>query len=267
MAEYAFLVDSTKCTGCRACQVTCKQWNNLPAEDTTFFGGQEYTNPKELSAITFNHVKFSAVDRSDPEHPVWSMVHTKCYHCRDANCLIGCPKGAISKENGWTVIDHNKCIGCGACEMYCVYNVPHVLEKYRVKQYGTNVPLARDKSYKCHGCTSPARDVPACAKVCPMGALTWGKRSQMVKNATARLEVVKKKFPKAAVYGLKEFGGLNVLTILKDAPEAFGLPTDVKPIDPVVIKQRKELFNLLCFLTPPVPALRRAAYKLADKIS
>ena len=212
MSGYAFLVDTTKCSGCRACQVACKQWNNLPAEKTEFFGGPEYTNPAALSAITLNHVVFFPVDRSNPEKPVWTIMHKKCYHCAEANCVAVCPQKAISKKDGWTIIDQSKCIGCGACMEACLYGVPSVLSD-EVKTYGTNQPIEAGKSYKCHACLKNPREVPACANTCPTGALTYGRRDDLVKTAQERLKNVKGQYPNASIYGLKEFGGLNVITI------------------------------------------------------
>ena len=84
MADKAFLVDTSKCQGCRACQVACKQWNGLPAEKTEFFAGPEYTNPGKLSAITWNHVIFFPIDRSNESRPIWTIMHKKCFHCAEA---------------------------------------------------------------------------------------------------------------------------------------------------------------------------------------
>ena len=166
MSDKAFLVDTSKCQGCRACQVACKQWNGLPAEDTKFFGGTEYTNPGELSAITWNHVKFFEVDRSNAERPLWTIMHKKCYHCKEANCLRICPEKAISKVDGWTIIDQKKCIGCGACVSECVYKVHQVSEKTVVNDIKQKIVL-KDKSHKCNACTLNTRDVPACVNTCP----------------------------------------------------------------------------------------------------
>ena len=266
MSGKAFLIDTTKCSGCRACQVTCKQWNNLPAEKATFFGGPEYTNPAELSAITFNHVIFFPVDRSNPEKPVWSIMHKKCYHCKYANCELVCPQKAISKVDGWTVIDQEKCIGCGACTQECIYKVPHILEQ-DMSLYGKEEPLKKDKSYKCHGCMKNKRDVPACAKVCPMGAISYGYRQALVQKAEERLKVVKKDFPKASIYGLHEFGGLNVITILKDAPEKFGLKENAKPLDSARIQQIHDTYAFLDVFTMRIPALKRVAYRISKNLS
>jgi formate dehydrogenase iron-sulfur subunit len=265
MSERAFLVDTTKCSGCRACQVACKQWNNLPAENTEFFGGPEYTNPKELTAITFNHVKFFPIDRSNPEKPIWTIMHKKCYHCEIPNCLNVCPEKAISKKDGWVVINQDKCIGCGACENECIYKVPHVLEK-DLREYGTEQRLTRYKSFKCHACTVNAREVPACAFHCPTGALTIDAKQKVLKKADARLAAVKKDYPNASIYGKEEFEGLKVITILKDKPEKYGLPVNVKPIDMVRAEAIRDMYRMVSMLSMGMPSLKRAAYRISRRI-
>ncbi|MBF0102885.1 MAG: 4Fe-4S dicluster domain-containing protein [Desulfobacterales bacterium] len=265
MNKKAFLVDTTKCSGCRACQVACKQWNNLPAESTTFFGGPEYTNPAELSAITFNHVKFFPVDLSKPEKPVWTIMHKKCYHCENANCQNACPENAIRRLDGWTVIDHSRCIGCGACTEACVYNVPHVLED-DMSEYGTEQPLVSGKAYKCHACTVNTRDIPACASVCPTNALTYGNREDLVKKAKARLDKVKPEYPHASIYGLKEFDGLGVITILKNSPDKFGLPVNPKPISAEKIMTIHAMYAFLNHFTLGLPSLKRTAYRISKNL-
>jgi formate dehydrogenase iron-sulfur subunit len=266
MADKAFLVDMTRCIGCRACQVACKQWNNLPAEDTVFFGGQEYTNPKSLSAITYNHVVFSGLDRSNPAKPVWNVMHKKCYHCEEPNCIAVCPQNGISKVDGFVVIDQSKCIGCGACEEACIYGVPHVSGR-DFKEYGTGRSISKDKSYKCHGCITNKRDVPACASTCPTGGLTFGERNTLLQMAEKRLKEIKGEYPKANIYGKDQFGGLHVITILKDKPAKYGLEENPKPVDASRINKAKELYSLLSLATFGLPSLKRAAYKISRSIT
>ncbi len=262
MGEKAFLVDTSKCSGCRACQVACKQWNNLPAEKTEFFAGPEYTNPSELSAITYSHVKFFNVDMSNPEKPVWTIMHKKCYHCEIANCLRICPQKAISKVDGWTVIDQSLCIGCGACAEACVYNVPKNLAG-DMYLYGKEQPLLKNKSYKCHACKVNSRSVPACAGACPTGALTIGNRPDIIEKAKKRLEAVKNVYPRASIYGIYEFGGLGVITILKDSAEKYGLPVNPKPVNMTKIKDINDIYGLLSRFTMGLPSLKRIAYKIS----
>ncbi|HOO70837.1 MAG TPA: 4Fe-4S dicluster domain-containing protein [Spirochaetota bacterium] len=267
MSDNAFLVDTTKCQGCRACQVACKQWNGLPGEKTEFFAGPEFTNPAELSAITWNHVKFFPVDRSDAERPIWTIMHKKCYHCKEANCVAVCPEKAISKVDGWTIIDQSKCIGCGACVNACVYKVPQVSDIEHINDVGQRI-VTKDKSHKCNACTLNAREIPACVTTCPSEALTFGNRAVLIQEAKSRLEKYRKTFPKASIYGLDEFGGLRVITILRDSPDKYGLPTgkDAEPMDHAKAEAIKDTYALLSMFTFGIPAFKRTAYKIARSL-
>jgi formate dehydrogenase iron-sulfur subunit len=255
MSDKAFLLDTTKCTGCRACQVACKQWNDLPGERTEFFAGPELTNPRELSAITWNHVKFFPVDRTNPEKPVWQIMHKKCYHCNDANCEKVCPERAIHRVDGWVVIDQNRCIGCGACVNECIYKVPHIRAD-------------NDKTYKCNGCTVHTRDIPACAFACPTGALTYGARGRLLDEAQRRLAAYKRsEFPSASLYGKDEFDGMRMIVILKDRPDKYGIPVNPPRLNITKVEHAKDIYALLSVFTFGLAPLKRSAWKLASSMA
>lgn len=268
MSDKAFLVDTTKCQGCRACQVACKQWNGLPGQETDFFAGPEYTNPGELSAITWNHVMFSNLEKVNTDRPVWSIRHKKCYHCDEANCIAVCPEKAISKVDGWTIIDQSKCIGCGSCTEACVYNVPHVSDVKHVNDSGLEVVI-KDKAHKCNACTIFERDIPACVNTCPSYALSIGNRNDILQKANKRVEIVKGDFPNASVYGKEEFGGLRVITILRDKPEKFKLPVGdkAKQVEVSRFEGTRDIYNLLSIFTLGFPSFKRVAYKIAKSIT
>ncbi len=268
MSDRTFLVDTIKCQGCRACQVACKQWNGLPGEETDFFAGPEYTNPAKLSATTWNYVKFFPLDRRNPSRPVWTIMHTKCNHCVEANCERICPEHAISKVDGWTIIDQSRCIGCGACVNECVYNVPEVSDATHVNDMKQKIVI-KDRSHKCNACLVNTREVPACVNTCPSYALSIGPRQAIIKKALQRLDEVKKEFPNASVYGLEEFGGLRVITILRDKPETFELPTGekAKPIDLTRAEEIRDTYRFLSLFSFGLPSLKRAAYRIARSMS
>lgn len=264
MSDKAFLVDTSKCSGCRGCQVACKQWNGLPAEKTEFFMGSEYTNPAKLSAVTWNHVKFFPLDRSNPKKPVWNIMHRKCNHCEESNCTVSCPENAISKKDGWVVIDQSKCIGCGSCESACSYQVPQVSPASHANDMGVNV-VVKDKSHKCNACTVQSREIPACASTCPTGALVFGNRSDLIEIAKKRVKEISKDFPGANLYGEKEFGGLRVLTILRDAPSKFGFPTGKDAVQMTMEEADavKDAYSMLALFSFGIPSLKRAAFRVA----
>ncbi|MBN2402489.1 MAG: 4Fe-4S dicluster domain-containing protein [Spirochaetes bacterium] len=265
MADKAFLVDTTKCTGCKACQTACKQWNNLPSDEISSFP-HEYTSPEKLSAITFNHVIITGIESADSSIPILQMMHKKCFHCEIANCITVCPAEAIYKNNYWVIIDQEKCIGCDECVRACVYNVPHLANK-DYNEYGTGGFIDKDKAYKCHACTVKAREIPACVSACPSDALTFDFRLKIVAIAKKRLKIIKKNFPDACIYGLEEFGGMHVITILKDIPEKFGLPTNPRPIKPTEKRDGKEYYGFLSGLSFGMPSVKRALYKLSKYLA
>jgi formate dehydrogenase iron-sulfur subunit len=264
MADKAFLVDTTKCIGCKACQTACKQWNNLPAEEKTSVT-QEYASPKELSAITFNHVIISGIESTAPGKPPLQMMHKKCFHCEIPNCLTACPADAIYKNGYWVVIDQEKCIGCGECSRVCIYNVPHITDR-EYNEYGTGGFINKDKAYKCHACTVKEREIPACVNVCPSDALTYDYRLKVAANAKKRLKSIVNEFPNASIYGLEEFGGMHVITILKDIPEKFGLERNPKPVKKKDRDSINEIYGLLSGFSFGLPSLKRLIYKLSKHL-
>ena len=271
MSSKAFLVDTSKCQGCRGCQVACKQWNGLPAENTNFktTGGPEMTNPKKLSAQTWNHVIFFPIDRSNEARPIWTIMHKKCFHCADANCLTVCPEKAIMKKDDWTVIDQDKCIGCGACVNACIYDVPRISEINHVNDAGQKI-LKRDKSHKCNACTLNTRDIPACVSVCPPGALLFDYRLKMIKYAQDRVKELKADgYPNACIYGLDQFHGLGVITVLRDNPEKYGLPVDTSKLHSKMdaVEATNDVYALLSTFTMGIPILKKAAYKISKSLT
>jgi Fe-S-cluster-containing dehydrogenase component len=127
--------------------------------------------------------------------------------------------------------------------------------------------IIKDKSHKCNACTLNEREVPACVNTCPSKALLFGNRHQMIKIAQERVKAIKKDFPNASIYGLNEFGGLRVITVLKDKPAKYGLQENVKVIEMSKVEAVKDIYGLLSMFTFGVPALKRTAYKMAKTMA
>ena len=203
----ARLIDVSKCMACRACQVACKQWNELPAEHTTQRG--TYENPPELSGQTWIKVEF----RERPGE--WLFRAHTCMHCTDASCEAVCPSGAISHIDGAVIIDQDICIGCGYCVQACPFGVAHKDE-------------VEGSVRKCRFCIDRISNgyQPACATTCPTGAIQFGERDELLAKASGRVQILKGDYgyTKANIYGEYELGGLNTLYVLTDEPSVFGLP-------------------------------------------
>jgi len=123
--------------------------------------------------------------------------------------------------------------------------------------------IHKDKSHKCNACTLNKRDIPACVSTCPSSALLFGSRQEMLKIADERVLELKKVFPDAGVYGKNEFGGLGVLTVLRDRPEKYGLPQNVKAVDLAAAESIKDIYALLDAFTMGFPFMKRYAYKIS----
>ena len=202
----AALVDMTKCTACRGCQVACKSWNGNSGEETHFTG--TYENPPELSASTWTRIEFYEVERG------WFFRKHQCMHCTDASCVEVCPTAAMHKEGEFVEVNSGTCIGCGYCALACPFDAVH-----REPPLG----IAR----KCWFCLDrvQAGIEPACVKTCPTDALIFGERDDILKKAHARLDFLTSNGHKSAqIYGEHELGGLHWIYILDGYPSDFGLP-------------------------------------------
>jgi len=215
----AILYDTTKCTACRACQIACKGWNELPAEATTNRG--TYENPPDLSSDTWLKIKFREVA---PDGKVrWLFTRQACNHCTDAACVKVCPTGALYyHELGVVAYDKDLCSGCGYCADFCPFEVP---------RSERNLLTGIAKMDKCTFCTTPGLDriaqgwEPACVKTCPTGALVYGDRDELVADGRKQVAALRAKgWGSAYLYGDKELGGLHVMYVLDDSPEVYGLP-------------------------------------------
>ena len=119
-----FFTDVTLCIGCKACEVACKQWNQLPS-DGFAFSGTSYDNTNRLSSTTWRHVAFvEQMDRENPAASRWMMMSDVCKHCTNAGCLEACPTGSIVRtEVGSVLVQNDVCNGCGYCVVSCPFGV------------------------------------------------------------------------------------------------------------------------------------------------
>ncbi len=212
MALMATMIDVTKCTGCRACQVACKQWNQLPAQIEAFTGSLQ-THTKCL-AYVWTWVKF--IERTVGGVFEWLFRKHQCMHCQDAACISECGRGAYDRDATYGIVtrDPSLCIGCGQCVSACPYTAPAVTTDAGGK-YARSCKFCFDRVG--NGLT------PACAKACTTGAIQFGDRTAMQTAAETRKNELLAQYPEANVYGITEMNGTLVFYVLPYAPSVYGL--------------------------------------------
>ena len=235
--QYGFFTDTTVCIGCKACEVACKEWNNLPADEVGLTG-HSYDNTGALSANTWRHVAFiekKQADREakeswpgvrDNEQPAfqsgWLMMSDVCKHCHHAPCMEACPTGALFKtEFDTVVVQQDICNGCGYCVPACPFGV-------------VDVSKTDGKAHKCTLCYDRLKGglEPACAKSCPTDSIQFGELNDLHERAAKRVEELHARgVTSAYTYGTPSAPGatgdmqyLNAFFLLTDRPEVYNLP-------------------------------------------
>jgi formate dehydrogenase iron-sulfur subunit len=227
---YGFFTDTSVCIGCKSCEVACKEWNTLPADDVGLTG-MSYDNTGCLSATTWRHVAFvekisepanGRVTVMPPFQSNWLMMSDVCKHCEHAGCLEACPTGALFRtEFGSVVVQQDICNGCG----YCVPSCP----------FGVVATNERDgKAHKCTLCYDRLKGglEPACAKACPTDSIQFGEVGELQARARRRVEELHALgVENAYLYGVPGgpgttggIDGLHAFFLLLDRPEVYNLP-------------------------------------------
>jgi formate dehydrogenase iron-sulfur subunit len=228
-----FFTDTSVCIGCKACEVACKEWNQVP-EDGLLFTADSYDNTGSLGANTWRHVAFIEQDRplrvgadgaalgGDGDALRWLMSSDVCKHCTHSACLDVCPTGAIIRtELGTVLVQEDVCNGCGYCVPACPFGV---LDKREIEDDG--------RVFKCTLCYDRSREgmTPACAQACPTESIQYGPLDELRARAKGRLEkVVEDGYAGARLYGhdpADGVGGFGAFFLLLDEPEVYGLPPD-----------------------------------------
>jgi formate dehydrogenase iron-sulfur subunit len=228
-----FFTDTSVCIGCKACEVACKTWNNVPSGDLELTG-MSYDNSAGLGADTWRHVAF--IEQRVPAGPArgqaaatgdgagsdmrWLMSSDVCKHCTHAACLDVCPTGSLFRtEFGTVVVQEDICNGCGYCIPACPYGVIDQRE-------------GDGRAWKCTLCYDRlgAGMEPACAKACPTESIQYGPLDELRDRAAARLDQLHGAgVTDARLYGESPddgVGGDGAFFLLLDEPEVYGLPPD-----------------------------------------
>jgi formate dehydrogenase iron-sulfur subunit len=252
------LIDITRCIGCRACQVACKQWNDRDGEETELEGNLGFQNPATLSAKTLTLITFHELpDDAAPGGLHYLFTMRRCLHCLDPACASACPTTALTRQpDGPVTYDSDKCIGCRYCIWACPWGVPTAewdsltpkINKctHCADRAEQPPPLARNGEALTDADKQRYREnvvVPACVKACPADALRFGERGQMLAEAHNRISSHPDKYVDH-VYGEKEAGGTSVLYLSSVPFEKLGFPN-------VGEKQYPAISRLAIHAVPP----------------
>ncbi len=157
-STYGFLVDASRCTGCKTCVMACKDYNDLDASCA-------YRRVWDYEGGTWERDEAGAWT----QRAFCYSLSLACNHCEEPVCVQVCPTGAMHKEaNGLVRVDRHVCVGCGYCELACPYRAPHV---------GADTL----QSQKCDGCFDRVGrgEKPLCVEACPLHALDFGPMDEL----------------------------------------------------------------------------------------
>jgi formate dehydrogenase iron-sulfur subunit len=223
MSVTAFLTDSTLCIGCKACEVACKEWNEVSA-DGYEWSGNSYDNTLGLGHSTWRHVKFiengptPGLGGNAPGQWTWEFSSDVCKHCENAGCLEACPTAAIVRtEFGGVFIQPDVCNGCAYCVVACPFGV---VERNP----------ADGRAFKCTFCYDRQKEglAPACATACPTASIKFGEIEQLRQEARERVEHLQANgFDDVQIYDPVDtsVGGIHAFFIVRGKPETYNYPT------------------------------------------
>jgi Fe-S-cluster-containing dehydrogenase component len=229
------LYDATQCIGCKACEVACRQANDLtPVENAELdqvFGVQgTWDAADDLNSRTLNQIKaypgLDAIEASRAEFVLaeptadrvkpneMSFVKRACMHCVDPDCVSACPVSALTKHPYTGIVQYNPdaCIGCRYCQLACPFNIPKF-------EYDKTFP----KIVKCQLCAPriEAGGMPACCEACPTGASLFGRVEELREEGHRRLAAEPGSRIDYPIHAL-DSGDTKVATVAEYTPGIYG---------------------------------------------
>ena len=203
------IIDTTRCIGCRKCEEACAEVNGLPKPES---GDKVFEQKRKTMPNAYTVVNRYKTDKGDV------FVKRQCMHCGQPACAAACLTKAMLKTEGGPVIwRSNKCMGCRFCMVSCPFEMPKF-------EYDSPVP----KIQKCNFCMERQQEgkIPACAEACPVGAIIFGKRRDVLQEAMMQIYKQPDKYHRE-IYGQHEVGGTSWLYLSAVPFEQLGFRTDL----------------------------------------
>ena len=209
---YGVLHDVSRCIGCRQCEKGCNAVNNLPAPEVPF----------EDHSVTFKKRRttptaWTVVNRYDLGNNDFVFRKIQCFHCNDPACASACfTKCYVKNPDGSVHYEGSQCVGCRYCMVACPFYIPTFEYEEAFD------PLIK----KCTFCEDRLKEgkLPGCVEACPMGALTFGRRKDLIKIARQRIEKDPEKYVDY-IYGEHDAGGTAWMVIVPKPKDAPQIPT------------------------------------------
>jgi formate dehydrogenase iron-sulfur subunit len=255
--RYGMLTDTTLCVGCRSCEKACNEANKLPAADVPFDDASVFEQERRPTAKAY-----TVVNRYENPEETGKPVYRKiqCNHCNEPACASACPIHAYTKTpEGPVSYNEDLCFGCRYCMVACPFHVP-------AYDYDSALEPKVVKCTMCHPRIMEGR-IPACAEACPTGAITFGKRDDLIKLARRKIQDQPGRYIDH-IYGEKEAGGTSWLYISGVPFEHLGFPTNLPDKPPIaLVKGFLSAVPLVFTVWPALFGMCYAALRHRDKLT
>jgi Fe-S-cluster-containing dehydrogenase component len=197
--SFGVLHDITRCVGCRSCEAACNQVNELPAPDKPFTDPTVLDEDRRTTAKSYTVV--NRYDLPGKTGPLFGKI--QCNHCLEPACASACFVRAFEKsKTGAVTYDPGVCVGCRYCMIACPFEIP-------AYEYSEALSPRIMKCTLCHPRIAKGQ-LPGCVEACPVEALTFGKREDLIKIARERIRQYPDRYVDH-IYGEKEMGGTSWL--------------------------------------------------------
>ena len=213
--RYAMMTDVTRCIGCRRCEEACNKVNNMPEPEIPFDDKSVFEKVRRTDESTHTIVNRYYDQLGQPVY-----LKVQCNHCAEPACASACPVAALTKsKDGPVVYNEDLCIGCRYCMTACPYFIPAF-------EYANAGSPAITKCQMCFNERITKGQVPACATECPVEAISFGKRTNLIKTARERIRTHPHKYIDH-IYGETEIGGTDWLYISGVEFNQLGFPDNL----------------------------------------